>query len=333
MRASLSLNAAAATTEPLRASAARGSTGATSDRRRSLRAAAQTMAPPAVRLQRSEDSSINTPERSSPNSDRPSMDPHPSERSKAPLPTFSPPGHESGTHSQVAVSQVPALRSGGFAPDVAPAQDGEEEYLGGDGSTSSTPDASRKPATPPSSASATASADTTISTRTVHGPRWSPHGSFRWDENYTTTGRNGWIVQEIVNTFDATQVTPAPGIPAGSKLIPGFMNWHYFEAWAVDGSGNVTPGGVNGNDTWAKAALGPGTKGTWTMAGYAYFTQTDPATHGLTPGGAPNAGPLLSGQTAPPGLGFMLWERRADGTWDSTGATPTHAGKAGGLTP
>ena len=236
-----------------------------------------------------------------------------------------------GPHYRVA-SQVPVSHSGGFAPDVEPAENGKEEYLGGDGPTSNAPVASPTSAAPTPSAGAPLSADTTISTGTVHGPTWSPHGSFRWDENFTTTGRNGWIVQEIVNTMDATQVIPTPGIPAGSKLIPGAMDWHYFEAWAVDGSGNVTPGDGNGNDTWGKPGLGPGTKGTWTMAGYAHFARTDPATQGLTPGGSPNAR-QLSGHTAPPGLGFVLWERHADGTWDSSGSTPTHTGKAGGLTP
>lgn len=50
---------------------------------------------------------------------------------------------------------------------------------------------------------------------------------------------------------------------------------------------------------------------------------------GFTVGGAPEAGSLLSTTSAPGGLGAARLNRHANGTWDSTGATPTHAGSAG----
>ena len=66
------------------------------------------------------------------------------------------------------------------------------------------------------------------------------------------------------------------------------------------------------------------------MAGDCHFTTTDPGANGLTPGGVSNAGILLSGTTAPPGLGPALLARHANGAWDSSVTPPTpHAGGAG----
>jgi hypothetical protein len=59
------------------------------------------------------------------------------------------------------------------------------------------------------------------------------------------------------------------------------------------------------------------------------WTNEDPAKSGLTKGGVRAAGILLSGTTAPKGLGASLQTRFAGGVWDSTGSTPTHTGTAG----
>jgi hypothetical protein len=65
------------------------------------------------------------------------------------------------------------------------------------------------------------------------------------------------------------------------------------------------------------------------MTGALHFIKTNPATMGFTVGGAPEAGSLLSTTSAPSGLGAVHLNRHADGTWDSTTATPTHTGTAG----
>lgn len=62
------------------------------------------------------------------------------------------------------------------------------------------------------------------------------------------------------------------------------------------------------------------------MTGTVYWTNADPAASGFTSGGVSNAGSLLSSTSAPAGLSAALATRRATGTWNSTGATPTHTG-------
>ena len=59
------------------------------------------------------------------------------------------------------------------------------------------------------------------------------------------------------------------------------------------------------------------------------FTRTNPAMLGFTPGGFRVAGGLLSTTSAPRELGAARLHRYAEGTWDSTTDTPTHAGSAG----
>jgi hypothetical protein len=161
-----------------------------------------------------------------------------------------------------------------------------------------------------------------ISSNTNSAPTWSNHGHFDWRVGFSTSARNGWIVQEIVNTYRAAN-------KAGNDVRPTYTP-HYWEAWAVDGSGNVTPSdGAANNDYWIRPSRGNNTQGHWSMTGAVHFTTTDPATQGFTPGGVPDAGILLSTTSAPSGLGFARLHRYAQGTWESTGATPTHTGSAG----
>ena len=81
-------------------------------------------------------------------------------------------------------------------------------------------------------------------------------------------------------------------------------------------------------DQWERPSLGAGSKGSWSMKGEVYWTSTDPAGSGLTAGGASNAGILLSGFSAPSGLGSCLLTRNANGNWDSTVNPATHTGAA-----
>jgi hypothetical protein len=177
--------------------------------------------------------------------------------------------------------------------------------------------------TPPSTPLPPTPTPITISTTSNTGPTWNANGSFDWRVGFTTSGRNGWIVQEIVNTMnvfkaDGTQVDTSAVVP------------RYWEAWAVDGSGAVTPAIGADNDYWIRPARGASTRGNWSMTGNCHFTTTDPATQGFTSRGVSNAGILLSTTTQPTGLGTVRLRRTASGSWDSTTAPGTaHSGSAG----
>lgn len=163
---------------------------------------------------------------------------------------------------------------------------------------------------------------TSISSNTNAGPNWNNHGDFVWQVGFNTTARNGWIVQEINNTMRADTAAGAPA--PGWRPTP-----QYWEAWAVDGAGNVTPNIGPDNDYWTRPSKGAGTEGHWSMSGSVYFTTTDPATTGFAVGTVGDAGILLSATAAPAGLGIARLHRYAQGTWDSTGVAPTHTGSAG----
>ena len=160
-----------------------------------------------------------------------------------------------------------------------------------------------------------------ISSTTNSGPVWNNHGHFDWRVGFNTTGRNGWIVQEIINGYRAEDTS-------GNDVTPAYTP-HYWEAWAVDGSGNVTPKVGSDNDYWIRPSRGNNTEGHWSMRAKVYFTSTNPTTQGFTPGGVSDAGILLSTTSAPSGLGIARFHRYAQGTWDSTTSTPTHTGSAG----
>ncbi len=164
-----------------------------------------------------------------------------------------------------------------------------------------------------------------ISSTTNTGPTWSPHGVFEWHVGLSTTGRSGWIIQEVTNGFRAQTA-------AGTAIANPFSP-HYYEAWAVDASGNVTPNVGATNDMWDNPdfdATLSSTQGHWYTTAALYFTTTDPATQGFrTRNPATDAVDLLSSTSAPAGLGIARLHRYAQGTWDSTGATPTHDGSAG----
>lgn len=160
-----------------------------------------------------------------------------------------------------------------------------------------------------------------INSSTTSAATWSPHGQFAWQVGFTTTGTSGWLVQEVVNTYRAQDAT-------GTDLGGVKPTAQYWEAWAVDAASAVTPVAGGTNDFWLRPNRGAGSQGHWSMRGKVYFTTTDPATQGFTPGGVPDAGILLSSTSAPSGLGIARLHRYAQGSWDSTGTTPTHTGSA-----
>lgn len=160
-----------------------------------------------------------------------------------------------------------------------------------------------------------------ITSTTTAAATWSPHGQFAWQVGFATTGTSGWLVQEVVNTYRAQDAT-------GGALGAPTPTPQYWEAWAVDAASVVSPSVGGTNDFWLRPSRGASTQGHWSMRGKVYFTTTDPATQGFAPGGVPDAGILLSTTAAPAGLGVARLHRYAQGTWDSTGAAPTHTGSA-----
>lgn len=240
---------------------------------------------------------------------------------------------------------LPAAKMGAGVPggeaegELIGGGDGFAMIGGGEGdaktATPATPPAaSATPATPPSSsaapapaapapaAPAPAAAPITISTNTTTPARWGPNGEFEWVVAFNTNGRNGWIVQEVVNVY-------RPKDAAGNLLGPPHATPKYYEAWTVDAAGTITPNPTGSNDWWQRPNRGNNTKGDWSMTGKVYWTTTNPATQGFVARGVPDAGILLSTTTEPAGLGTVKLNRQANGTWDSS-STPAvaHTGTA-----
>jgi protocatechuate 3,4-dioxygenase beta subunit len=163
----------------------------------------------------------------------------------------------------------------------------------------------------------------TISTTTSTGPTFTGRGGFDWRVGFTTSGRGGWIVQEIINTMD---VKATDGSPVDTTAVLP----QYWEAWHVEDSGTVTPRAGADNDYWIRPPRRAGTRGTWSMTGNCHFTTIDPATQGFASRSVSNAGILLATIVKPSHLGPVLLRRTAGGSWDDT-VSPSvpHSGRAG----
>lgn len=230
-----------------------------------------------------------------------------------------------GLHGRGARGQSAELHAirGGLKPSARP---GDQQEVGGIGNMLS--DAADVVGTAVGNAVGSTAAALTgigVSQTDTLAASWSPHGQFAWDVGFSVSGGTaGWIVQEIKNTFGMTDASGTAVAIGGTGVVP-----LYYEAWAVDAAGAVSPSAGATNDMWRRPGRGDNTKGHWSMQGKVYFTTTDPATKGLTPGGVSNAGILLSSTGSPGGLGTARLHRYAHGTWDSTTATKTHTGSAG----
>ena len=161
-----------------------------------------------------------------------------------------------------------------------------------------------------------------ISTSDLSAAQWMNSGQFKWWIKWTTSGTNGWIVQNIANGYSGTLADGSPISVASVGATPS-----YYEAWAVDGGGGITGslGGTGNRDRWERPSLGAGSQGNWSMRGTVYWTAADPAQSGFTSGGVRDAGSLLSSTTAPAGIGSPLLSRGAFGAWHSDG-TPALPG-------
>jgi hypothetical protein len=163
-----------------------------------------------------------------------------------------------------------------------------------------------------------------VSTDDALAPVWNDHGKFDWYVGFRTSGRNGWLVQEINADY---RVQNAAGVAVPVPYTP-----KYWEAWRVDAAGAVTPNIGAVNDTYIRPDMdiffrSPHTQGHWSIRGYVYFTNTDPATQGFVTGQVRDAGTMLMSTTSQPqGLGVARLHRYAQGHWETTGA---HTGSAG----
>jgi hypothetical protein len=158
---------------------------------------------------------------------------------------------------------------------------------------------------------------TSITATTTAGPTWGQCRAFLWDVDWSTAGRNGFIVQEINNGGRITNCADGTAVPA--PFTP-----RYWEAWAVDANGNVGDGGA---DRWSRAQFN-NTSGMWTMSGRAHFVAAlDPAA-GFSRTAVPDANGLLATTTQPSGLPAISLSRVAMGVWNCCGTKREHDGFA-----
>jgi hypothetical protein len=153
-------------------------------------------------------------------------------------------------------------------------------------------------------------------------------GQFLWLTNWTTSGRNGFIVQEIVNTYSARDCTGAADTDTATVPTP-----HFYEAWKVDARGNTTPELVTPdgrfNDKWSRRERAdsngtPGSQGEWSTSGKAYWAASlDPAAS-FTVGAVYDAHDLPSTTKRPANLGTSLDDRQVGGRWNCCGGVQTH---------
>jgi peptidoglycan hydrolase-like protein with peptidoglycan-binding domain len=165
---------------------------------------------------------------------------------------------------------------------------------------------------PPGSVESSAPESVAVTAREVSPQRFDPCGVFDWEINWETTGRNGYLVQEIVNTFAPTLCGEGPGLDPTTP--------HYWEAWRVQGDGRIGP---NASDRWSRPDM-PGHSGTWTMTGRVFWVDQLDLEDGWQVANVPDAGNLWSTTTEPGNLGPELLRRSAGGVWDCCGETRTH---------
>jgi len=171
--------------------------------------------------------------------------------------------------------------------------------------------------------------DNMVTWSDVNAATWTGCGQFQWDVNFTTTLREGWLIQRIDNTWNATAC-------GGGDVTPPFTR-RYWEAWWVDANGNVllptstaqpptTTGLAVAHDLWRNPSI-PGSRGTWSQAGTMFTTLTLPAgfaIHGAN--SAPESVDLPStrGPIDTDALGLPVASRRVAGRWDCCDPDPAN---------
>jgi hypothetical protein len=173
--------------------------------------------------------------------------------------------------------------------------------------------------------------DNSVTWSDVNAATWTGCGQFQWDVNFSTTLREGWLIQRIDNTWNATACGPG-----GGNVTPPFTR-RYWEAWWVDANGNVllptstgqpptTTGLAVAHDLWRNPSI-PGSSGNWSQAGTMFTTLTLPpgfAIHGAN--SAPESVDLPStrGPVDPDLLGLPVASRRVAGRWDCCDPNPAN---------
>jgi hypothetical protein len=211
--------------------------------------------------------------------------------------------------------------------DSSAIEDEEDEFsmiAGNDAGPGSAPDAgtTRSDAgTPPA-----------VTVTTTSGPIFNGCGSlpgFRWCVAFTTSRRHGWLVQRVDSTWNASH---CDGSAYGAPSPPP----QYWEAWPVDGNGNVPLVDAfcpNANDRWdrsfcsrgirADACRGRDSRGTWSIAGTLYHVNRLPAD--FIAGSVRAAGSLYATMSDPGAvLGPALSTRTIGGTWNCCAPSNTH---------
>jgi hypothetical protein len=153
---------------------------------------------------------------------------------------------------------------------------------------------------------------------------------FQWDVNFSTSLRNGWLIQEIVNARARST--------CGGAAIPETLTPHYWEAWWVDATGTVlVPTAINAtrtqatgtavpapaHDLWRRASAAP-SRGNWSMTARLFTTIRLPA--GFANGAVADALALPATAAAPnsDALGLVEARRSATGQWNCCGPPATH---------
>ncbi|MGH3924000.1 MAG: hypothetical protein ACRDTT_14215, partial [Pseudonocardiaceae bacterium] len=160
--------------------------------------------------------------------------------------------------------------------------------------------------------------------QTLAGPTYNNCAAaprFRWDVGWQTSLRNGFIIQEVQNTFNVQGC--GGGAFGGAAFIQPTQR--YWEAWRVNNAGVITPSVGALHDRWQRW-FPPASQGTWTMRGTTFTVATLPGAAGFAAGGVADAGVLQSTVIHPgsDNLGLPAGSRRISGRWTCCGAVNTH---------
>jgi peptidoglycan hydrolase-like protein with peptidoglycan-binding domain len=160
-----------------------------------------------------------------------------------------------------------------------------------------------------------ASTDATQVTATDVRPRqFLPCGGFDWAVDFTTDGRNGYLVQEINTAVDGKFCDGS----ADTGLSPDTPR--FWEAWRVQTDGGVH--GSNPNDTFGTGVNAPEHTGTWSITGKVHWVNALDTSFRFS--GVAQAGGLLSTTTPPTNLGPVLLTRQVGGRWDCCNGNSSH---------
>ena len=159
--------------------------------------------------------------------------------------------------------------------------------------------------------------DVTAATWNVDTPPPRPW-HFDWEVGFRTSLRNGFIIQQVDNTF-------VPAMCDGRAYTARRPTPRYWEAWAVDGAGTVTPAVGTVNDQWLRR-FAPGSRGRWSMTGTFFTVLRLPRKAGFVAKGVADAGILQSTAVAPTSdeLGLVAGRRTIGGEWNFCPPNNTH---------